>query len=108
MMFYIIFDLMMALIIFLVGLYFYRSHGKAANLLSGYNMRSAQERKQFDETAMCRIYGKHMMFMVVPFLIGALVDFFHAGTGCIIAWICFIILWIFLMVERSKLERRKD
>ena len=32
-------DLMMALCMFLFGRYFYKSKGKACNLLTGYNMR---------------------------------------------------------------------
>ena len=44
-MFYIIFDLSMSIIMLLFGIWFYRSEGKAANFLSGYNMKSEDERK---------------------------------------------------------------
>ena len=43
-MFYIVFDFMMAVIMFLFGMWFYKSEGKAAKFLSGYNMKSADER----------------------------------------------------------------
>ena len=56
-MFYIVFDFMMAVIMFLFGMWFYKSEGKAANFLSGYNMKSADERKKYDENAMCKAYG---------------------------------------------------
>lgn len=68
---YICFDLLMALIMFLFGIFFYKSKGKAANLLAGYNSRSDEERKNYDENEMCMVYGKRMMFMAVSFLIGA-------------------------------------
>lgn len=55
-MFYIVFDFMMAVIMFLFGMWFYKSEGKAANFLSGYNMKSADERKKYDENAMCKAY----------------------------------------------------
>lgn len=37
--FCIIFDLLMAFIFFLIGIWFYKSNGKAANFLAGYNMK---------------------------------------------------------------------
>lgn len=38
--FYIFFDVGMAIVIFIMGYYFYKSNGKAANFLSGYNMKN--------------------------------------------------------------------
>ena len=46
-MFYIVFDFMMAVIMFLFGMWFYKSEGKATKFLSGYNMKSADERKSY-------------------------------------------------------------
>ena len=65
---------------------FYRSEGKAAKFLSGYNMKSADERKKYDENAMCKAYGKRMMFMSVPFIIGIIIDIRNQGIGYFIAW----------------------
>ena len=45
-MFYIVFDFAMAVIMFLFGMWFYNSEGKAAKFLSGYNIKSVDERKQ--------------------------------------------------------------
>lgn len=45
-MFYMIFDLMMAVIMLLFGVWFYKSEGRAAKFLSGYNMKSEEERKK--------------------------------------------------------------
>ena len=57
-MFPLLMDLPMGLISLLLGLYFFRSNGKAASLLSGYNTTSVKEREKFDEKEMCRCYGK--------------------------------------------------
>lgn len=46
-MFYFIFNLIMALIMFLLGICFYKSNGKAAEFLTGYNSRSKEERKNY-------------------------------------------------------------
>lgn len=56
----------MAVIMLLFGIWFYRSKGQASNFLSGYNMKSAEERKKYDENAMCKAYGKRMMLMSLP------------------------------------------
>ena len=64
---YIIFDFAMAVIMLLFGIWFYRSKGQASKFLSGYNMKSAEERKKYDENAMCKAYGKRMMFYVNSF-----------------------------------------
>ena len=73
-MFYIIFDFAMAVIMLLFGIWFYRSKGQASKFLSGYNMKSAEERKKYDENAMCKAYGKRMMFMSIPFIAGMIID----------------------------------
>ena len=71
----VIFDLGMAVIMFLFGICFVKSNGKAAAFLSGYNMKSTEERKQYDEKEMCRVYGNRMMWMALPFVAGAAIDF---------------------------------
>ncbi len=45
-MFPLLMDLPMGLISLLLGLYFFRSNGKAASLLSGYNTKSVKEREK--------------------------------------------------------------
>ncbi len=103
--FIILLDLFMALFMFLLGLYFYKSKGKASNLLTGYNMRPDEERKKFDEEAMCHSYGKRMMIMAIPFLAGAVIDLFKAGAGCALAWGIWIILLISLLIKRVRTEK---
>ena len=112
-MIYIVFDFMMAVIMFLFGMWFYKSEGKAANFLSGYNMKSADERKKYDENAMRKAYGKRMMFMSVPFIIGIIIDIpigiiidiQYLGIGCLIAWGIWFIMFVLLLIDRHKRER---
>ena len=104
-MFYIVFDFAMAVIMFLFGIYFYKSNGNAARFLSGYNMKSKDERKKYDENAMCRAYGKRMIVMALPFILGIIIDTQYQGIGCLIAWVVWIVMLILLLVDRHKRER---
>ena len=104
-MFYIVFNFAMAVIMFLFGIYFYKSKGKAARFLSGYNMKSEDERKKYDENAMCKAYGKRMMLMSLPFIVGIIIDTQYQGIGCLIAWVAWIVMLILLLVDRHKRER---
>nr|WP_294583288.1 DUF3784 domain-containing protein [uncultured Anaerotignum sp.] len=99
------FDLLMMVVLFFMGLCFYRSNGKGANLLSGYNMKSQEERRRFDEPQMCRIYGRKMMQMAVPFFFGAVIDLILPGRGCLLAWIVFVVLFARLLRLRRKMEK---
>ncbi len=104
MIFYIIFDFTMAVIMFLLGIGFCKSKGKAARFLTGYNMKSEDERKKHDENAMCRSYGKRMLFMSLPFAAGIMIDLRYEGIGCLTAWAVWIIMFILLLVDRHKKE----
>ena len=101
---YIIFDFAMAVIMLLFGIWFYRSKGQASKFLSGYNMKSAEERKKYDENAMCKAYGKRMMLMSLPFIAGMIIDIWYIGTGCLIAWAIWFVMFILLLIDRHKRE----
>ena len=103
-MFYIVFDFAMAAIMLLFGIWFYRSKGQTSKFLSGYNVKSAEERKKYDENAMCKVYGKRMMFMSLPFIVGIIIDTYHQGIGCLIAWGIWFIMFILLLIDRHKRE----
>ena len=103
-MFYIVFDFAMAVIMFLFGIWFYRSKGQASKFLSGYNMKSAEERKKYDENAMCKVYGKRMMFMSIPFIAGMIKGIWYPGIGCLIAWVIWFVMFILLLMDRHKRE----
>lgn len=49
----------MAVLMFLFGIYFYKSKGKAARFLSGYNMKSEEERKNMMKTLCVRHMEKN-------------------------------------------------
>lgn len=102
--YYILFDFMMAIIFFLIGIYFYKSNGKAANFLTGYNMKSIDERKKFNEDTLCKDYGKKMMLWAIPFLIGIGIDIYSPGKGVFIASILWVIMLIQLLIERHQRE----
>ena len=103
----VIFDLGMAVIMFLFGICFVKSNGKAAAFLSGYNMKSKEERKQYDEKEMCRVYGNRMMWMALPFVAGAAIDLLYSGIGCFAAWVIWTVQFVLLMKERMKREKQK-
>ena len=104
MVFYVLFDIGMAVVMFAIGFSFYKSNGKAANFLSGYNMRPVQERKKFDEKQMCRDYGKRMMYMALLFIFAMIIDIRFAGIGCLLAWGVWLVMFILLLNERHKRE----
>ena len=104
-MFYIIFDFAMTVIMFLLGISFYRSEGKAVRFLSCYNMKSEEERKHYDEDAMCKAYGKRMIVMSLTFILGMIIDFQHQAIGCLIAWVIWVVMFILLLVDRHKREQ---
>ena len=100
----VIFDLGMAVIMFLFGICFVKSNGKAAAFLSGYNMKSAEERKKYDENDMCKVYGKRMMLMSITFIAGIIIDIWYIGIGCLIAWLIWFVMFILLLMDRHKRE----
>ena len=102
--FYIVFDFAMAVIMLLFGIWFYRSKGQASKFLSGYNMKSAEERKKYDENAMCKVYGKRMMFMSIPFIAGMIIGIWYPEIGCLIAWVIWFVMFILLLMDRHKRE----
>ncbi|MCI9007779.1 MAG: DUF3784 domain-containing protein [Lachnospiraceae bacterium] len=103
--FYVLFDLSMAAVMLVFGVMFYRSDGKAAAFLTGYNQKPAKEDSICHEREMCRSYGKQMMYMAVPFLPGAIADVWFVGTGCLAAWGIWLVLFLRLLAERQKRER---
>ena len=64
-----------------------------------------QTRKKYDENAMCKAYGKRMMFMSVPFIIGIIIDIQYQGIGSLIAWGIWFIMFVLLLIDRHKRER---
>ena len=72
--------------------------------MSGYNMKSAEERKKYDENDMCKVYGKRMMLMSIHFIAGIIIDIWYIGIGCLIAWLIWFVMFILLLMDRHKRE----
>lgn len=103
--FLVTFDIAMAIFFLLFGFWVYKSGGKAMNYLSGYNTKTEDERKKYDEKQMSVDYGKRIMFWAVPFLIGAIIDIKYTGKGILIAWGIWGVLVVLFLAKRFKLER---
>lgn len=101
---FIVFDLFMAIIFAVIGFLFYNSDGKAVKYLTGYNMKFKDDRKQYDETKMCRDYGKRIMCWAIPFVIGIFIDSKYTGKGTPAAIILWIVLFVYFIVMRYKTE----
>ena len=40
----------------------------------GSNIKKIDERKKYNENAICKAYGKGMMLMPIPFVLGGIID----------------------------------
>ena len=54
---------------------------------------------------MCQCYGKRMMVTSLPFLFGMILDLFKPGISTGLAWLLWMVLFVLLLVRRSKLEK---
>ena len=91
---------------FLFGISFCKNQmERPLHFLSGYNMKSTEERKQYDEKEMCRVYGNRMMWMALPFVAGAAIDLLYSGIGCFAACVIWTVQFVLLMKERMKREK---
>ena len=77
---------------------------KFEDFSSGGIYISAEERKKYDENAMCKAYGKRMMFMSIPFIAGMIIDIWYIGIGCLMAWVIWFVMFILLLMDRHKRE----
>ena len=50
-------------------------------------------------------YGRRILIMAVPFLVGAVIDYIYPGKGTILAWALWIILFVGLLMDRIKREK---
>ncbi len=108
--FFYAFSLMMALILFLTGYRFYHSHGKASQYIAGFNTKSEEERRQYDESKLCRDYGKRIMLWSVPFLLGPALGLINLPIGAMVETAGFTALlgWhIWDMHENGETKYRK-
>ena len=45
-----------------------------------------------------------IMFMSLPFITGMIIDIWHIGIGCLIAWVIWFVMFILLLMDRHKRE----
>ena len=74
------------------------------HILPAINLYLFTKRYKKDH-AMCKAYGKRIMFMSVPFIIGIIIDIQYLGIGCLIAWGIWFIMFVLLLINRHKRER---
>lgn len=98
----VILDLLMVIIFFIIGTYFYKSDGKAMRYLTGYEKKN---RSKEDESYLSKIYGKKIIKWGLIFIFGACIDLFYEGIGYLIAWGIWIVMFVIFMVERNKKEK---
>lgn len=102
------FDLGMAVFMILLALPFLLSkNGKACTLVSGYNMKSPEERAKYDEPKLCRAYGRRIASWSVPFVIGFFIDLARPGLGCLISWVLFCVLLVWHIVDINRNLNKK-
>ncbi len=104
-MFYIVFDFGMVLIFTALGVYFYRSQGKAVRFLTGYQ---GTIRSQEYENQLTKTYGKRFICMGAVFILGLCIDVFYEGIGCLISWGIWAVLFVLLLAERTRKEKRDE
>lgn len=56
-------------------------------------MKLVDEREKYDENAICKAYGKRMMLMPIPFIMGEIIDIRYQGIRCLIAWVIWFIMF---------------
>lgn len=95
-------DLLIAVIFIIMGVLFIKSNGKGCNFISGYNLATEEERKNYDEVKICKYVGKTILVWAVFFIIGALVDYFYQGIGIKLAFFLFIIAFAYHIYIRYK------
>ena len=97
----ILFELVMVLILFLIGLYFLKTQNTETGILflSG-------DYSGFDTTRICRDTGKRIMIWGMPFLLGIIVAIFNPSISIKIAFGIFAVLVIFhiadMIINRNK------
>lgn len=81
-------ELLMASLFFVIGFIFAVLKEKAAGLIAGYNFKSKEERKKYDERRMTRDLRDTYFIYGANFLVGTVATYFG---GPVFFWISFVI-----------------
>lgn len=87
-MFCVLWEAGLFIVCLLLGSYFYRSQGKASRFIAGYNSKSQEQRKSYDEDKLCKDYGRNMCWMSLIFLLGLGIDLKWTGRGVLVSVVC--------------------
>jgi hypothetical protein len=88
----------MAIIFIIIGIIFIMSKGNACDFIAGYNMKSQDERKKYNEIKICKSFGKANMSWAIYFIVGVIVDYIKPGVGIKIASLLLVITVIFFII----------
>lgn len=97
----VLIDMLIAITLVIMGIAFTKSDGKLCKYIAGYNMKSHEERKDYDEMKICKYFGKAIISWAIPYIIGAIVDCFIPIVGTSLAALLFIIA-VFYHVYQSR------
>lgn len=84
--------LIMALMFFVFGLIFAVMREKRASLIAGYNFKSKEERKDYDEKRMSKDMRNLFFIYSLIFLLGAILTYIW---GKVWFWITFVIWFVY-------------
>ena len=89
----LVIHLSVAALFVVLGIVFLR--GKGANLISGYNTASVEEKMKTDEKKLCRFMGKLMLALAACWLVAASSEVFHTkallGAGIVLFLVVIIV-----------------
>ena len=77
--------------------------GKAAILISGFNMLPSNERENYDKAMMSLDMRNALILWMVIFLLGAVCSFFISNYSVLVAFI----VWLIVFMKNVSLDARK-
>ncbi|MDD3403745.1 MAG: hypothetical protein PHQ72_10380 [Hespellia sp.] len=95
-------ELLTALILFGIGMYFYKSKETDRNILFLTGNYSG-----LDAHKICRVTGKRFMIWAIPFLLGAVIDFFDSAMSIKITLALFGVLFLFHLFDMNINKNKK-
>nr|WP_243190625.1 DUF3784 domain-containing protein [Clostridium gallinarum] len=76
---------------------------KATVLISGFNLKSKEEKKEYDTERMSKDYRKSMIIWIVIFLVGALGSYYINQYWSVIAFV----IWLIIFLKDVHLDEEK-
>lgn len=95
--------LIMSIMFFIFGLIFAIMKEKGASLIAGYNFKSKEERKKYDEKQMSKDMRNLFFISSLIFLVGMIATYI---LGKIVFWISFIV-WLIYFFRDFHIDDEK-